>query len=116
MVKRSFAILVCFLLGWAQGGSLFLPATQAAAKGFTICCCCDCGQSDCCITDPRAASQPLTLALTPPSQGPQAQLQPAVPWLSSTPSVLIDGAFADSSLGSEPRSLPLFQQHCALLI
>ena len=114
-MRKLLAILFSLSLVWAQ--VMAVAQAPVVASQNAICTCCDCGETDCCVTQSSSpGSVPAPTA--PVRAGIENQL-----------SVLSAGSLvwvlpqADASPFSPPTAsslitvvVPLFARHCALLI
>lgn len=112
-MKRLSAMILSLLLLWAQ---VFVLAQPVGAATPTACRCCDCQQTDCCVSETSSAPQPLAGS---PVQSVQPNLNqftitasPA--WL--LPSGESDVFFTASASPLAAARVPIFTRHCALLI
>jgi hypothetical protein len=113
-VRKALAILFSLSLVCAQVAAAARGPAVAPPKA--ICACCDCGSTDCCVTQsasPRSAPAPIA----PVRAGLDGQLSGLSP--SSLAWVLpqADGRpFPPPTVSLITAAVPLFARHCALLI
>lgn len=111
-MKRLSAMILSLLLLWVQ----VLVMAQPLGAAATPCRCCDCQQTDCCVSESSSTPQPLTTA---PVQSVQLNFNlfsppPLLVWL--LPPGQADGLSAPSASPLSATRVPLFTRHCALLI
>jgi len=114
-VKKALAILFSLSLVWAQlAFSRPAPTVTAQATG---CSCCDCGGTGCCLSDPSSPDStplPAPLIRTGFERGGLFSATTSLAWPLPVMDAEESSPFAVGLL--KFAVVPLFTQHCALLI
>jgi hypothetical protein len=112
-LRTARTVLLACVLVWTQATAALASSIPAQPKA---CPCCACNGCECCVETPDGPAQPAPLAF-PPAASLTETLCPAWAALPLLGPVFVPiepalaGATETASLG-----LPLYRQHCALLI
>ena len=112
-MKRLSAILLSLLLFWVQ---VFVMAPPVKADAPAKCTCCDCEQTNCCVTQSSTDPTPLPAAAAPTgSQNLNSfSITASISW--TLPRGEADFSSADKLAPRCAARVPLFRRDCALLI